>query len=215
MRAHSLYKAWRRSYYKFDDARTLFRCLFTREHFRFLRSPKVSFIRQGEIRLDGTLNMGFQTHIVGLDPHGHGVLYVFQAGVLNIHGGVRLARTCKVYISGSLTISNGTYINANTIIIADRDVRIGEDCIISWDCLITDTDSHTLIQNSVPVQPTGTIQIGNHVWVGARSTILKNVRIGDNAVIAAGSVVTKDVPAGCLVGGVPAKILKENVTWEL
>ena len=58
------------------------------------------------------------------------------------------------------------------------------------------------------------IHIGNHVWVGVRAIILKGVTIGDGAIIAAGSVVTRDVPANTLVGGVPAKIIKDNISWE-
>ena len=58
------------------------------------------------------------------------------------------------------------------------------------------------------------IAIGNHVWIGCKSTILKGVTIGDGSVIAAGSLVNRNVPAHVLVGGVPAKILKENVDWK-
>lgn len=52
------------------------------------------------------------------------------------------------------------------------------------------------------------IKIGRRVWIGAHATVLPGVTIGDNAVIAAGAVVTKDVPANAVVGGVPAKIIK-------
>ena len=52
------------------------------------------------------------------------------------------------------------------------------------------------------------------MWIGTKATILKGVKICDGAVIAAGAVVTKDVPAKCLVAGVPAKIVKENISWE-
>ena len=52
------------------------------------------------------------------------------------------------------------------------------------------------------------VVLGKNVWVGAHATILPGVTIGDNAVIAAGAVVTKDVPANAVVGGVPAKVLK-------
>lgn len=63
-------------------------------------------------------------------------------------------------------------------------------------------------------EKTAPIQIGNHVWIGARAIILKGVTIGDGVVVAAGAVVTKDVPPNTLVGGVPAKIIKENISWE-
>lgn len=52
------------------------------------------------------------------------------------------------------------------------------------------------------------VKIGNNVWIGGRAVIVPGVTIGDNAVIAAGAVVTKDVPAGAVVGGNPAKIIK-------
>ena len=52
------------------------------------------------------------------------------------------------------------------------------------------------------------VKIGNNVWIGAHATILAGVTVGDNAVVAAGAVVTKDVPANAVVGGVPAKIIK-------
>lgn len=52
------------------------------------------------------------------------------------------------------------------------------------------------------------ITIGNDVWIGGNVTILPGVRIGNNVVIAAGAVVTKDIPDNCLAGGIPAKVLK-------
>ena len=58
------------------------------------------------------------------------------------------------------------------------------------------------------------IVIGNHVWIGARAIILKGVIIGDGAIIAAGAVVTHDVPAYTLAGGVPAKVIREGVEWK-
>ena len=51
-------------------------------------------------------------------------------------------------------------------------------------------------------------------WIGMGATILSGVTIGDGAIIAAGSVVNKDVPANALVGGVPARVLRENVVWK-
>ncbi len=56
--------------------------------------------------------------------------------------------------------------------------------------------------------------IGDDVWIGTRAVILKGVTIGEGAIVAAGAVVTRDVPAYCIVGGVPAKVLKERWTSE-
>ena len=53
------------------------------------------------------------------------------------------------------------------------------------------------------------IKLGKKVWIGAHATILAGVTIGDNAIVAAGAVVTKDVPADTVVGGVPARVIKK------
>jgi acetyltransferase-like isoleucine patch superfamily enzyme len=89
-------------------------------------------------------------------------------------------------------------------------ISIGEDCAISWDVQFIDSDQHSIDGAGGPAP----IIVGNHVWIGQRATILKGVRIGDGAAVAAGSVVTKDVAAGTVVGGVPAKVIKTGVTWS-
>lgn len=137
------------------------------------------------------------------------------------HAGTRidLARSVRLYHGvgfyldapgATISIGNGTYLNRRTEITCKGNVTIGEDCAISWDVLITDTDYHQY-GGSNPVNP---VKIGNHVWIGAKAIILKGVTIGDGAVIAAGSVVTKDVPAGALVGGNPASVISDGATWS-
>ena len=60
----------------------------------------------------------------------------------------------------------------------------------------------------------GRIEIGNKVWIATGAMILPGVKIGDGAIVAAGAVVTKDVPERCMVAGIPAKVIKENVEWK-
>lgn len=74
-----------------------------------------------------------------------------------------------------------------------------------------DTDYHC-IEGSVATKPT---IIGDHVWIGNKAVILKGVTIGQGAVVAAGAVVSRDVPAHTLVAGVPAKPIKRNVKWNI
>jgi acetyltransferase-like isoleucine patch superfamily enzyme len=73
-----------------------------------------------------------------------------------------------------------------------------------------DSDSHTIGPANGPVS--APIEIGDHVWIGARAMVLKGVTIGDGAVVAAASVVTKDVAPGTLVAGSPARYVRD-VTW--
>ena len=99
--------------------------------------------------------------------------------------------------------------NYNVTLLDIREVRIGDNVMIGPHTLIT-TIGH-------PLNPRGRrehlgiatpVSIGNDVWIGANVTILPGITIGNNVVIAAGAVVTKDVPDNSLVGGVPAKLIK-------
>jgi len=76
---------------------------------------------------------------------------------------------------------------------------------------IIDDDLHSIegVQTS-----SSDIIIGNKVWIGANVQILKGVHIGNGAVIGAGSIVTQDIPEKCMAAGVPAKVVRENITWD-
>jgi acetyltransferase-like isoleucine patch superfamily enzyme len=115
--------------------------------------------------------------------------------------GVRL----ECWSGARIHIGNGTYLNRNTEIIAQQEVVIGRDCMVAWDVVIMDTDQHGLGGNPSVGLP---VHIGDRVWIGCRSIVLKGVTIGDDAVVAAGSVVTKDVPARAVVAGVPARVIR-------
>lgn len=91
-------------------------------------------------------------------------------------------------------------------------IEIGASVAIGPDVIIRDNDGHPVTPpTGEDVQP---VRIGNKVWIGARSLILKGVTVGDGAIIAAGSVVTKDVPARTLAAGVPARVIKTGVSWN-
>lgn len=114
-------------------------------------------------------------------------------------------------VSGGKLILNGGFINENVQITVGDTVIIGKEATIGRDVVIRSYDGHTIVQDGYKVSEP--ICIGDHVWIGQGATILKGVTIGEGAIIAAGSVVTKDVPKYSIVGGVPAKVLKENVKW--
>lgn len=109
-----------------------------------------------------------------------------------------------------ISIADKTYINRRTELHCQKEISIGTDCAISWDVTIMDTDYHS-INSKVHSK---SVVIGNHVWIGCKSIILKGVTIGDGAIIAAGSVVCTDVPNKTLVGGIPAQVIKEDIEWK-
>lgn len=106
-----------------------------------------------------------------------------------------------------IRIGHGTYINRHTILDACNKLWIGSRVMIGPMCFITDSD-HTLVEGKdVKGQPMrlGETIIEDGAWLGAGVTVLRNVRIGKLAAVGAGAVVTKDVPAGTVVTGVPAR----------
>ncbi|APX32139.1 acetyltransferase [Brachybacterium sp. P6-10-X1] len=86
-------------------------------------------------------------------------------------------------------------------------IEIGDDCLIGHNTLIATLD-HDLAPSRRGDMHPGRVVIGRNVWIGANATILPGVTIGDDAVVAAASVVTKDVPARTLVVGSPARVVR-------
>lgn len=89
-------------------------------------------------------------------------------------------------------------------------IKIGDGCLFANDIYICDSDSHYIND----VLKTSPIIIEDNVWIGNKAQILKGVTLGTGSVVAAGAVVTKSVPPHCLVAGVPAKIIKRDITWK-
>ncbi|OOM79435.1 acyltransferase [Clostridium sp. BL-8] len=113
--------------------------------------------------------------------------------------------------NSKLEIGSG-FVNSNVKIRCTESIKIGEDVAISHNVTIMDSDAHEIINEGY--KKTKPIVIGNHVWIGSGAMILKGVRIGDGTVIAAGSIVTHDFPNNCIAAGIPAKIIKKDVTWK-
>jgi acetyltransferase-like isoleucine patch superfamily enzyme len=109
-----------------------------------------------------------------------------------------------------LVLGSG-YINHNLNLACFERIEIGHGVNISENVVIRDSDNHEISGSAQP--KTAPIKIGDHVWIGLNATILKGVTIGNGAVIAAGSFVNRDVPPATLVAGVPAKVVRENVSW--
>jgi acetyltransferase-like isoleucine patch superfamily enzyme len=124
-------------------------------------------------------------------------------------------------IDESVAVFTPLYINYG------KNTKIGKNVFINFDCVFLDLGGITIEDNVLiapkvsllseghPVSPSergslipGPIHIKTGAWIGAGATILPGVTIGENSVVAAGAVVSKDVPANTVVGGVPAKILK-------
>lgn len=126
--------------------------------------------------------------------------------------------------NGHCTIGNFTLLNG-ALIMAEERIEIGSHCLISWNVGIADSDFHPLepAQRLIDAQAlapffkdrpprpalrTAPVVIEDNVWIGMNATILKGVTIGENSVVAAGSVVTKTVPPNTVVAGNPAIVVR-------
>ncbi len=130
---------------------------------------------------------------------------------IRVEPGVRVCSTVTFLGAGSLSIGNNTWVGHESLIISACSVQIGKNVDIAPRVYIG-TGTHEIDANGPRSAGAGvskSIEIGNGVWLGAGSMILPGVKIGDKAVVAAGSVVTKDVEARTLVAGVPAKTIKK------
>lgn len=97
----------------------------------------------------------------------------------------------------------------------NKKIVIGDDCMFSKEIEFRTGDSHSIIEKDTKkrINFAQDIVVGNHVWIGAYSKILKGISIGNNSIIGTNSIVTKSIPDNCIAAGIPASVLKTNVDW--
>ena len=137
------------------------------------------------IEAKGTISIGDNTRIWS------------HMGVTELYAGPR----------AELTIGNNTFVNTGTILSASNHITIGNNVQIANQVILMDGDFHGVDDRDEMKTPSEII-VEDDVWIATRAMILKGVTIGKGSTVAAGAVVTKDVPAYTLVGGVPAKIIR-------
>lgn len=175
---------------------------------------------KGKILVEAPITTG----MVKIGPYGLGTQDYFYSrtiwqvsGLLIIKGKANIGRGSKISIGkeGILTLGNKFTITGNTEIICQKEITFGDNCLLSWDILMMDTDFHHILnQEGTKINSPKPIKIGNHVWIGCRNTILKGVSIADNNIIAANSTLTHNITnENCIIGG-NGKILKTNINWE-
>jgi acetyltransferase-like isoleucine patch superfamily enzyme len=112
---------------------------------------------------------------------------------------------------GVVSIGAKTVMGQECTISAYQHVSIGRECVIADRVMLIDFD-HGVVEVERPIRLQGIYKrdtrVGNNVWIGYGACILRGVTVGDNAIIGTNSVVTKDVPANAVVGGVPARLIR-------
>ena len=95
-------------------------------------------------------------------------------------------------------------------------LSIGEDCMISSQVYVSVSDIHPIHDKATGARINAgrSVEIGDHVWLGLRTMVMKGGRIGTGAITAAGSIVAGEVPPHCIVGGAPARVMRRDVHWS-
>jgi acetyltransferase-like isoleucine patch superfamily enzyme len=112
-------------------------------------------------------------------------------------------QTSQLSIGDYCIILPGARITAATLI------RVGDNCMFATNCYVTDADWHDLYDRTAAPGKTRAVVLGNNVWIGDSAIVCKGVQIGDNSIVGAGAIVTRDVPANVIVAGNPARIVKQ------
>jgi len=116
---------------------------------------------------------------------------------------------------GEVAIGDKTVLGQECTISAYQHVRIGEQCVIADRAMFIDFD-HGMVEVERPIRVQGIykrdVEVGSNVWIGYGACILRGVTVGDNSVIGTNSVVTSDVPANAVVGGIPARVIRMRET---
>ena len=145
---------------------------------------------------------------------------VLGAGnTVHIHDAVRIYNTTiiiKKARGGYIEIGEGTHISGATIVCTGNGnyITIGKECAIAECVDIWNSDTHVITIQGQEQNNTAPIQIQDRVWIGKGVTVLKGVTIGYNSIVGMKSVVTHDIRPGTINAGVPAKEIKDNVSWH-
>lgn len=132
-------------------------------------------------------------------------------------GNAKFSEGIVLYVNkGNLTIGNNFSSNKNCFIASDNNMKFGDDILLGWNVNIRDSDGHEIIYNTPNAKiKDSKVSIGNHVWICANTDILKGTKIGDDCVVAYRScVLGLETFSNSLIGGYPAKILRNDINWK-
>jgi acetyltransferase-like isoleucine patch superfamily enzyme len=121
---------------------------------------------------------------------------------------VRLTVWSELGSTGRIDIGKCCLICPGVRISAATEIVIGESCMLAHGAFVTDSDWHGVYDRGLPIGHTVPVYIGNNVWIGDSAIVCKGVRIGENSIIGAGSVVVRDIPANAVAAGNPAAVVK-------
>jgi len=141
--------------------------------------------------------------------------YLHIKGSMIVEKDFHIGRGCKFAVGPKGKVILGrSMVNAYSTFIINHKLKIGNYCVISWNCQFLDDDLHT-IQYDNKKEKNPNINIGNNIWIGSNVSVFKGVSIPDGCIVAANSVLVSSFQKkNCLIAGNPAKVIKQNVSWS-
>ena len=137
-------------------------------------------------------------------------------GKLILKGRYNIGRGCRIDIgrNGLVEIGDGGYVNCNTNIVIMHRLSIGDGCAISWGCQFLDDDFHEVLYEGRNDRDPS-IHVGDRVWIGCNVKVYKGSVIPNGCIVASDSIVKgRFDKENCLIGGNPARVLREDVSWR-
>lgn len=188
-----------------------------------IRLPLNIWMKDCQIQIVGSNNLINVSHMVRLN----GVKFYIEGNnnVIDIKCNVNIEKGSVLWIEDNgCAITIGEKSTFGSVHLAATEdgssIRIGKDCMFSDDIDVRTGDSHSVVDLSTGnrINQAKNVVIGDHVWCGAHSSILKGVNIPDGVIIATRSVITNNrggegYSRNAIIGGLPAKTIKENITW--
>ena len=193
---------------------------------RFMRSKRMLNFKYGRlvVRLGLIkLRLGSRLLLDGLAFVGPGCsLEVGKRATLELGRWAWVGHGCKIRShEGTVSIGAKSVLGQECTISSYQHVSIGRECVIADRVMMIDFD-HGMVEVDRPIRLQGIykrdVRVGNNVWIGYGACILRGVQVGDNSIVGTNSVVTKDVPANAVVGGIPARIIRmreapQTMSW--
>lgn len=185
------------------------------------RNVKIGSVYHGCIVLPHPIrhNMLFLGH-QGYDAiaETQGLIHISPGGKVIVEGNARLGQGVRLWIDSGATLRLGDnfYCNKNCLLRVYDDVTFGRDVLMGWNIEVNTTDGHTLILKDQEKENHASVLIGNHVWIASNVTITKGAELPNDCVVAGNTLVnSKFLESKTLIGGIPAKILKRDISWRI
>ncbi len=172
----------------------------------------------GEVHLEniktGMVRIGFG-NIEMLD-------YRYQRTLLFLEGSITFRGKCKIgmgsrlIVTGALELGENFLISGDGTIICNKKIIIGNNSQMAWESIIMDTDHHQIYdEDGICINEDKEVVLGNNVWIGARSFILKGSHINDGCIVGANTMITKSYDEKkAIIAGNPSRIVKYNINWK-